>query len=327
MHDAKERFTMDPEVDTQPQEQDTGTVTPETGSEDEAIALFNQRAQSKAAESQETPTDEPEEESDSGNPEEDDPAEDDPQEELVEVEYEGAKYSLPKALKDAVLRKADYSRHVQEVTAQKKDYAQRIERTERMIEGAGKYAEHLAKVQALESQIEQFKEYDFDKLETEDPARASILAFRLLRLQQARDKAIGEAQGVSQRLAQERSENLKAQRGEMLKTLEKDLPGWGEELGVKVSQYALRAGYSETELQSLTDARMVILLDKARKFDAIQDGKAAAVGKVREAPRQVLKPGAPRRVDKSAEAHAKFQRDRSEEAAIELLHARAAARR
>lgn len=316
---------MPSQVDTQPLEQDAGTANLERGSEDEAIALFNQRAKSTDTES-ETPTDEADADQAEETQEGDSEAEDEVAEELVEVEYEGEKYKLPPKLKDAVLRKADYSRHVQEVTQQKKDFAQRIERADKLIEGASKYAESLAKVQALDAQIEGFKDVDFEKLETEDPGRASILAVKLLRLQQARDKAVGDAKGVNEQIAKERAETLNAKRADMVKALEKNLPGWGDELGTKISKYAIESGFTVDDLQQLTDPRVVVALDKARKFDAIQTGKAAALEKTKAAPTQVLKPGAPRRVDKSTETMQQFQKSRSPDDAVAVLMARSAKR-
>lgn len=313
--------------DTQLQTSGTGTVTHEPGSDDEAIALLNQRAQSKATAAQETPTDEPEadpaEEAQEGDPETEDEADD----QAVEVEYEGETFKVPPKLKDAILRKADYSRHVQEVTAQKKDFVQRIERADKLIESAGKYAEALAKVQAVDAQLDGFKAVDFDALEREDPARASVLAVRLLRLQQAREKAVSDAKGIDEQLAGERLKALNDKRSDMVKALEKELPGWGDELGQKVSRYAVDNGWTPQDLQLLTDSRVVIALDKARKFDAIQAGKAAALTKAKEVTTQVLKPGQPRRVDKTGEAQQRFQRDKSPESAVALLQARAAGRR
>lgn len=317
---------MSSQVDTQTQTQDAGMANLERGSEDEAIALFNQQAKSKAT----TEPEEPENEladADPEEPEEGDPEDqDEPQDNLVEAEYEGKTYKVPPELQKALLRQADYSRKMNEVGAKEKDFAQRIERADHLIEGATKYAETLAKVQALDAQLDQFKDVDFEKLEVEDPSRASILAVKLLRLQQAREKAVGDAQSVNQQIAKERAETLNAKRADMVKALEKNLPGWGDELGTKISKYAIDSGFTVEDLQQLTDPRVVVALDKARKFDAIQNGKAAALEKTKAAPTQVLKPGAPRRVDKSTETMQQFQKSKSPDDAVAVLMARAAKR-
>lgn len=317
---------MPPQVDTQTQDQDAGMVNLERGSEDEAIALFNQQAKSKATNEPEEPenelTDADPEEPEEGDPED----QGEPEDDLVEAQYEGKTYKVPPELQKALLRQADYSRKMNEVGAKEKDYAQRIDRAEKLYEGATKYAESLAKVQALDAQIEGFKDFDFEKLETEDPGRASVLAVKLLRLQQARDKAVADAQGVNAQIAKERAEAINAKRADMVKALEKNLPGWGDELGTKISKYAIESGFTVEDLQQLTDPRVVVALDKARKFDAIQNGKAASLEKAKAVPTQVLKPGAPRRVDKTTETMQQFQKSRSPDDAVAVLMARSAKR-
>lgn len=315
---------MESEVETLNQDTlEPGMGNPESGSEDEAIALFNQRAQSKPEEDAETPDDQ-RAEADPEEAEEADPAEDEAKPEaLTEVEYEGKTYKVAPELQKALLRQSDYSRKMNELGTTQKDYAQRIERADALINGAGEYAKAMAKVHSLDEQAKQFEGFDFDKLEAEDPARASVLAVKLLRLQQAREKAAGEASALQEQLSRQRSETTQAARLEMFKTLEKELKDWGPELGQKVTEYALSSGFKPDDLTALTDARIVIALDKARKFDAIQAGKAKALEKVEAVQKPVFKPGAARRVDKSADALARFQKSNSPEDAVALFQARA----
>jgi hypothetical protein len=298
-------------------------VTAPRGSEDEAIAAFNQRHKSQAQNEPETPEDEPQDDP-APEPEEGEPeGEDEPAETLVEVEYEGEKHKLPPKLKDALLRQADYSRRMAEVSETKKDYAQRIESADKLIEAAEKLAEAKATIRALDVQIKSFEGVDFDKLESENPAQASLLALKLMRLQQSRDAAVASEQSVADTVAAQRQKDTSAKQAEMLKVLAKDFPGWGEDAGTKVTQYALKSGWQANEIRDFTDSRLVIVLDKARKFDAIQDGKKEAVNKAREA-QPVAKPGAPRRPNPSNDAMQRFQKSTSPEDAVAVFMARAA---
>lgn len=316
---------MGTEVETQTQDERAIEASAESGSEDEAIALFNRRAESKAEATPETPDDEPQD-TDESEPAEGDPEESaEPAEQLVEAEYEGKTYKVPPELQKALLRQSDYSRKMNEVGAKAKDYTQRIEQAERLAEGAEKYAEVLAKVKVIDTQLAQFQEVDFDKLEIEDPSRYSILAVKHMKLLRAREATAAEASGLTSQIASEKAAAVEAKRLDMLKALQKDLPGWGEELGKKVSQYAIASGYTVPEIQNFTDPRLVVALDKARKFDAIQQGKAAALGKAQAAP-QVLKPGAKRTVSQSQEAMQRFQKSSSPEDAVAVFLARAARR-
>lgn len=317
---------MSTEVDTQNPSERADEVTAEPGSADEAINLFNQQAQSKAQTAPETPEDElPATESE--EPEEGEPEEaEEPAETFVEVEYEGKTLKVPPEAKDALLRQSDYSRKLNELGETKKDYAQRIESATKLAESAEKLAEAIAEVKLIDRQLEQFKTIDFEKLETEDPARASLLALKQLQLQRARDNSVSKANSLDSEIAEGRAKDIQAKQAEMIKVLQKDFPGWGDEAGAKVTQYALKSGYTADELRQFTDPRLVLVLEKARKFDAIQDGKQAALAKVKDAP-PVAKPGAPRKASPSNDAMARFQKSMSPDDAVAVFQARAAGRR
>lgn len=319
---------MPTQVETQPQgDPRTNTATAEPGSEDEAIALFNQRAQSQASPEADPPADEPEEGASEPEAVEADPANAaDPADSLIEVEYEGKTFTVPPELKDALLRKSDYSRSMNALSDAKKDYAQRIESAQKLIEGAEKLAEAKAEAKQIDAQLKQYESVDWTTMERDDPARASLLAVKFLQLQQARASVGAKEQSIESTVAGERAKDMQAKQAEMLKVLAKDFPGWGEEAGTKVSQYAIKSGWAPEEIRNFTDPRLVLALEKARKFDAIQDGKRAAQAAPREVP-PVAKPGVPRRSSPVVDVQARFQKTNSPDDAVALFEARAAQRR
>ncbi len=271
-----------------PDNEEAQAQTFEDGSEESAIhALMG-----KAEESTETPDDETEGEAETEADEADtDDAES--EDKLEEVEYEGKKYELPPEISKALLRQADYSKKMNDLGAQAKDYTQRIETADKLIKGAETYAKALAQVSVLEDQIKQFDAVDFDALEVSDPARASILALKLMRLQNARDKAMDGSKAIDRELSEANAKAMGDKRDDMVKALSKDLPGWGDELGTKITAYAQKQGYTVQDIQSVTDAKWVIAMDKARRYDAMQESKAAVKAKAKDAP-AVAKPGAKR---------------------------------
>lgn len=298
------------------------------GSEDEAIAAFNQRRQSKAqSQSDDAPADDADEGADDPEAEQAEPDDDaDPTADLVEVTFEGKPYTVPPEIKDALLRKADYSRSMNAVAEVKKDYAQRVETAERLIENAEKLAEAKAEVRAIDAQIKQFEAIDFDALEAADPARASVTALRLMQLQRARDLVASKEQSIAQSLAADKQKDHDAKVAEMVKTLEAKFPGWGDEAGAKVSKYAIEAGWTPSELRTLTDPRVVLILEKARKFDAIQTGKQKAIAEARQQAQPMARPGAPRRANPATDAQTRFSKSKSPDDAVALFEARAGAK-
>lgn len=321
---------MPTQVDTQTHaaQRAPNEATADAGSDDEAIAAFNQRAGSQATEDpSDEPSDEPSEanaeEAEEADPEADAAAED----ALVEVTFEGKTYSVPPAIEKSLLRQADYSRQSQAVAEAKKDYAQRIESATKLIEGAEKFAEVIAEGKQLDHQIKQFEGVDWKALRSTDPAQAALLAVELMEFRQARVQLDSKAQTLDRELTAERSKTEDAARAEMVKTLSKEFPGgWNDATGKRLGDYVLSQGLTSADLGRVTDAKTVLLWEKARKFDAIEAGKARALATTREVP-PVARPGAPRRAAPVADAQTRFQKSTSPEDAVALFEARAGQRK
>lgn len=299
----------------------------EPGSEDAAVAAFALRSKQatepeKSAtepepENEDTEADEDQSDPDKGDPETDD----EPTAELVEVEIDGKTYQVPPEVHKATLRQADYSRKMNEVGTVEKTAKARLEQAEKLIDGAEKFAEALAEVNAAKAQIARFEKVDWTLLRTTNPAEYAATRADLQAYISDHEAAVRKAQGVDSELSEVRAKDQATKRGAMLQDLQKNLKGWGDELGAKITRYALDQGYTAEELQNFADAKMVIALDKARKYDALQNDKAGLKAKAQDAPR-VVKPGAPRRVDATAESQTRFHKTRSDDDAVALLQAR-----
>jgi hypothetical protein len=135
----------------------------------------------------------------------------------------------------------------------------------------------------------------------------------------ARDKALITAQNVTDEVSQARQAQIADARNAMFTTLQKNLKGWGDDLGAKITRYAIAQGYTQEQLQTLTDPKVVIALDKARKYDELQQARTGLQAKAKDAP-NVAKPGSPRRLTGKAEVQARFAKKPTEEDAIRLLN-------
>lgn len=315
---------------TRTPEEQTDLVPAQTGSEEEAIAAFNvkhQPADTDAEDEEETDEAEPdhepeadeEEEPSDGEPD----SEDEPKGELVEVEFEGETYELPEKLQKALMRQADYSRKIKEVSTKEKDYTQRIERADKLIEGAEKYAESLGSVRAIDAELKRFEEVKWQDLRHSNPGEFAALAAEMQSLRLTKDDEIRKAQALDVEIAKTKGEDIAAKQAEMFSVLKKDLKGWGDELGKKITGYALKAGYQPEELRMLTDPKAVIALNKARLFDELQDAKKTLKSKAQDAPK-VVKPGAKRPpTNNAAEAMARLRITSSPDDAVAAFMARA----
>ena len=270
------------------------------------------------------PGTEPEDEAESLEADEADPDADEPTEELVQVEFEGKQYELPPELQKALLRQSDYSRKMNEVTSQEKAYTERLKAVETITEGAEKYAEALASVRMVEAQLKQYEAINWDQVEQADPQNAARLAVQQLRLQRQYQAAQDAAKTIGDQVQSEKGQLFQAARADMVKALEKNLKGWGDgqEMGLKLTEYAVKTGMKLATLENLTDPAVVMALDKARRYDELQASKTAIKAKAQGAP-NVVKPGAPRgKPNAAAETLARLRKSNSVDDAAAAFLAR-----
>lgn len=311
---------MEPE-DTLTQDNENPNGEPrELDGLDAATEAFAKKLPQEPNDDEAEPDDEPADDSDA-EADEADPADDEPAEELVEVEFEGKTHKVAPELQKALLRQADYSRKMNDVTAKEKVFTDGIARAETLAESAEKYAEAIAGVRMIEANLQSLDGIDIEALSRTDPNEASRVAVRQMTLQRQLNTALGKAQEVGQSINRERGELFNAARAEMDKALQKDLKGWGDDLGAKLTKYAAERGMRGETLGKLTDPAMVIALDKARRYDELQASKADLKGKVKDVPR-VVKPGQPRRVDTRADAMTAHRKSNSLESAAAAFLAR-----
>lgn len=271
-------------------------------------AMGNQEHESEEqpTEDQAEPDPEPESEADT-EAQEADPEAEEPTEELAEVEFEGKTYNVPRELEKALLRQADYSRKMNEVSAKEKTYSTRLEAIEGLEQAAEKRAESLAKIRQLDDQIKQYEGINWTEARQTDPANAALAAVELMSLQQAKQQALEAAKQVDSTIREHRSKLTAEQLAERNKVLDKELPGWNGEVGARLTEYAVKQGMNFDYLAQITDPKVFIALEKARKFDELQASKPSIKAKVASAA-PVTKPGAPRKVDAKTEAFAQLRK-------------------
>lgn len=271
----------------------TESAPEELGSLDAAALAFEKREQALAEAGEpetETETDEaePDAEASDGEPDEE------TEQELEEVTVEGVTLNLPKdqaeALRKSTLRQADYSRKMNEVSAKEKQAQAAIDTAEKLRQGAEKFADVLATVRMLDQQIKQYEGLDWQKLRAEDPGNYAAYAADLQTLKLNKQQTEMQARGVAAEVEETNGKALQSKRAEMFDALAKQIPGWSNQKGQEITEYAIAQGMAFETLAKATDPALVVALEKARKFDALQKSKAELKAKAKEAP-PVLKPG------------------------------------
>ena len=234
----------------------------------------------------------PDEELAAAIPEEEDPVaeQSEPEAEtddLVEAEYEGKTYKVPKELKDALLRTQDYTRKTQEVAEMRRAAEQRVQAIQAQEQIMAATFDKAAELKQIQSQLSQFDQVDWQALSDSDPVQAQKLLIARQNLersygQKAQELQMAQAQ-YQQLTAQQRQQMLQ----EAAKELKQRLPEFDAKMAERIRTTVKEYGYSDQELSNVTDPRLVQVLHDAMRWRELQAQKPQAMKKVAEAPKAV----------------------------------------
>jgi hypothetical protein len=202
------------------------------------------------------------------------PSEDDSE----ETEYEGKRYKLPKELKEALLRQADYTRKTQEVAEQRRQIEQAQVDLVARAEAQRALVKDYAKVESIAERVEAYDKVDWQTLSRDDPGAAQQhwIQYQTLKDQQA--KLVGEIQAKEQARSLEAQQEIAKQIQQGQEVLAREIKGWGPEAAQKVSRFATENyGVTPQELATITDPRIIKLLHDAMTLRESQ--KATQVAK------------------------------------------------
>jgi Asp-tRNA(Asn)/Glu-tRNA(Gln) amidotransferase A subunit family amidase len=151
----------------------------------------------------------------------------DPPEESEEIEHDGKKYAVPKALKPLLLMQADYTKKTQEVAQQREALA--AERTA-LHQSSQAELDTYAAAKSMEAQLAQYERVDWDAWHEQDPFSASAATSKYQVLQRQYNQAMGHLSNLRtqrQSIAQQETAR-RIEEGRVV--LAREVPGWNDEL-------------------------------------------------------------------------------------------------
>jgi hypothetical protein len=242
--------------------------------EEEAQSDEVQEEQQTEVEQEET-TDEAEAESDQPEPESLD-------ERVVSWETaSGEKFEVPVAeLKSGYMRDQDYRHKTQQVAQEREQAHQQIQE---QFQTVNAYARDFGALYALDAEIASLEQLIPTLNRDDDPVTYFDVKDRFRELKDQRNGVATRLEQVNQQRSAEMQKTLVEGRQKMLQDLS-SLPGFGTELLNKLEVTGRDYGFSDQELATLTDPRIVRLFNDARQFRDLQAKKPTAVNKVKSAP-------------------------------------------
>jgi len=201
-----------------------------------------------------------------------------------EVEYEGKHYKVPKELKEALLRQADYTRKTQEVAEVRKQVEAQQARMDAERQFTQAHIRDVARIEALDQQLAQYGQVNWDALIDSDPQQAMKLERQARELQAQRAQL---AQAVTQKqheFQQSQQQEAARQIAEGQRVLSREIPGWGPELAQKLIDYGRTRGYPDQVLFNVTSPAFVMDLYNSYQFAEIRKKATQKPKPVQEKP-------------------------------------------
>lgn len=196
--------------------------------------------------------------------------------ELEEIEHGGQIFRLPSALKAQLMANIDHEQASQAMAAERRSLAQRAQMMDLEAELASANAEDRAVLIALDQQLTQLANLDWEGLGAQDPPLAEALWAQANDIAQARE---AYAQTLAQQDEMARAAAAERARVELEETgrvLAGQIEGWSPEVAAKLVEYAQAFGVTLEELREVADPRLWMILHRAQQGEAALTAQKAA---------------------------------------------------
>ena len=198
--------------------------------------------------------------------------------ETVEVEYSGKKYTVPKDVKDALMREQDYTAKTTALADQRRAMEQEQQDFRQYAEASRAHSDKMAQLAAIDQQLAQYQAYDWNAAYDADLASATKLRHQMEQLQQGRNALVGEIQQAEGQRQHIEMQNLQrtAQRTE--KQLAQEIPNWGDDLKSELGKFAVETmGFNPMAVsRAVTPQEIKALYYAHIGYKAVNAAKASA---------------------------------------------------
>lgn len=177
-----------------------------------------------------------------------------PDDETEEIEHDGVKYSVPKALKESFLRQADYTRKTQEVAELRRTAEAEVQQRRQAIEQQAQLHEatltERVQLATLDTQLEQFNGFDWSAYEQQYGAGAVATAMATWRqLEAQRGQLAGSISEKEQSIRLSGEQAIANAIQEADRVLSQEVPGYGPDLVSKAWEAGKSFGFTPEEMR------------------------------------------------------------------------------
>ena len=191
---------------------------------------------------------------------------------------------------------ADYTQKTQEVAEQRRqleDYAQTIKVQEQSLqsqfEAQQSFLSEVADIKAIDNQLAQFANVDWQALSDNDFVEAQKLFFTHNQLQEQRRQVTANLTTKANQMQQQKDAQLQQRVEQGKAILAKEIPNWSQKTSQEIILAGKDYGFNDDELGTIIDPRHVKVLHDAMQWRKLK-GNSVVKNKVSQA-KPVVKAG------------------------------------
>ena len=205
-----------------------------------------------------------------------------PLDEVVALAQQGLDYT--KKTQEVAEQRKQLETLEQQLKAQEQQFAEQAQLNNLLIED-------VAKITALDQQLNQYANVDWQKLTDSDFVEAQKQYMAYNQLQQQRNDAVSQFEAKRQEAITKHQQSMAERIKKGKEALAKEIPNWSPETTQAVISTGKEYGFSDDELGAIVDPRHVKVLYDAMQWRKSQNKKPLVKKKVASA-KPVVKPGA-----------------------------------
>ncbi len=183
---------------------------------------------------------------------------DDDADAIAQVEYEGRVYEVPAALKDALLRQADYTRKTMALAEQRRALAADREALEQVHAMTAEEFQASQRLHEIEQQLGELAQHDWSSVDPDDPDLAELRAMvgDMAQEQMALHHLLGQHNEAKSLREQQESARTRAETDAMMAS---EIRDWSPQRRQMLEGFAVALGIPDTHLGHASPAEMRVL--------------------------------------------------------------------
>lgn len=192
--------------------------------------------------------------------------------EVEEVEFDGKQYKVPKELKPALLRQADYTKKTQELAEYRKQVADQVDYLTAQRQLLSTASQEFADLRAAELELAKFGQVNWQELANADPGRAIALSKQhdnITRFVESKRVKLAE---MSQHAAKVTKEHQSYQWQQAVEQTKRAVGKVSPEVDAKALQMVQEA-FPSGDIAKLADANILRWAIEAAQWRMLQDSK------------------------------------------------------